>query len=35
MTHEDIARHLGITTRMVRRYLTAGYAELRRQLVAE
>jgi RNA polymerase sigma-70 factor (ECF subfamily) len=35
MTHEDIARHLGITTRMVRRYLTGGYAELRRQLLAE
>ena len=35
MTHEQIARHLGITTRMVRRLLTAGYAELRRRLMAE
>jgi RNA polymerase sigma factor (sigma-70 family) len=32
MSHEEIARQLGITTRMVRRLLTAGYAELRRQL---
>jgi RNA polymerase sigma factor (sigma-70 family) len=35
MTHEEIARHLSITTRMVRRFLTTGYAELRRQLLAE
>lgn len=35
MTHEDIARHLGITTRMVRRFLATGYGELRRRLAAE
>lgn len=35
MTHEEIARQLGITIRRVRRLLTAGYAELRRQLIAE
>ena len=35
MTHEQIARHLGITGRMVRRYLAAGYAELRRRLIVE
>lgn len=35
MTHDEIARQLGITGRMVRRLLTAGYAELRRQLAAE
>jgi RNA polymerase sigma-70 factor (ECF subfamily) len=35
MSHEDISRHLGITTRSVRRHLTTGYAELRRQLLAE
>jgi RNA polymerase sigma-70 factor (ECF subfamily) len=29
MTHEEIARHLGITTRMVRRLLTTAYAQLR------
>jgi RNA polymerase sigma factor (sigma-70 family) len=29
MSHEEIARHLGITTRMVRRLLTTGYAHLR------
>jgi RNA polymerase sigma factor (sigma-70 family) len=29
MSHEEIARHLGITTRMVRRLLTSGYAHLR------
>ncbi len=35
MTHEQIARHLGITSRMVRRFLTTGYAELRRRLIPE
>ena len=34
MSHDEIARQLGITNRMVRRLLTAGYAELRRQLGA-
>lgn len=34
-SHEEIARHLGITTRMVRRCLTTGYAHLRRTLVLE
>jgi RNA polymerase sigma factor (sigma-70 family) len=32
MTHEEIARHLAITSRMVRRYLTTGYAQLRQRL---
>ena len=32
MTHEEIARHLGITTRRVRRFLSTGYAELRKRL---
>lgn len=31
-SHEEIAQHLGITTRMVRRLLTAGYAQLRSQI---
>jgi RNA polymerase sigma-70 factor (ECF subfamily) len=35
MSHDEIARRLNITTRMVRRLLTAGYAELRRRLMAE
>jgi RNA polymerase sigma-70 factor (ECF subfamily) len=35
MSHEEIARQLGITTRMVRRLLTTGYAELRRRLTVE
>ena len=35
MTHEEIARHLAITSRMVRRYLTTGYAQLRQRLFAE
>lgn len=35
MTHEEIARHLAITSRMVRRYLTTGYAELRQRLFPE
>jgi RNA polymerase sigma factor (sigma-70 family) len=29
MSHEEIARHLGITTRMVRRLLTTAYMQLR------
>lgn len=29
MSHDEIARHLGITARMVRRLLTTGYAHLR------
>lgn len=32
MSHEEIAAHLGITTRMVRRYLTTGYAHLRERI---
>jgi RNA polymerase sigma-70 factor (ECF subfamily) len=32
MSHEEIAGHLGITTRMVRRYLTTGYAHLRERI---
>lgn len=32
MTHEEIAQHLAITSRMVRRYLTTGYAQLRQRL---
>lgn len=35
MTHEEIARHLAITSRMVRRYLTTGYAQLRQRLFDE
>jgi RNA polymerase sigma factor (sigma-70 family) len=35
MTHDEIARHLGITTRMVRRFLSTGYAELRLRLLTE
>jgi RNA polymerase sigma-70 factor (ECF subfamily) len=35
MTHEEIARHLGLTSRMVRRHLASGYAELRRRLISE
>jgi RNA polymerase sigma factor (sigma-70 family) len=35
MSHEEIARHLGITTRMVRRLLTAGYAQLRRTIALD
>lgn len=31
-SHEKIAERLGITPRMVRRYLTAGYAHLRRSI---
>lgn len=29
MSHEEVARHLGITTRMVRRLLTTAYTQLR------
>lgn len=32
MTHEEIANHLSITPRMVRRLLTTGYAELRARI---
>jgi RNA polymerase sigma-70 factor (ECF subfamily) len=35
MTHEEIARHLAITPRMVRRHLSTGYSELRRRLLKE
>lgn len=34
-THEEIAAHLGVSTRMVRKYLTEGYASLRGSLVKE
>lgn len=34
-THEEIATHLGVSTRMVRKYLTTGYASLRDSLVKE
>ena len=32
MSHDEIAHHLGITARMVRRYLTTGYAHLRERI---
>lgn len=32
MSHGEIAEHLGITTRMVRRMLTTGYAQLRARI---
>lgn len=32
MSHEEIAAHLGITPRMVRRMLTTGYAQLRARI---
>jgi RNA polymerase sigma factor (sigma-70 family) len=35
MSHEEIAGHLGITPRMVRRLLTTGYAHLRREVVVD
>jgi RNA polymerase sigma-70 factor (ECF subfamily) len=35
LSHEEIAEHLGITTRMVRRMLTTGYAQLRTQVVLD
>ncbi len=34
-THQEIAQQLGISPRMVRKDLTAGYAALRRNLVKE
>jgi RNA polymerase sigma factor (sigma-70 family) len=34
-THEEIASYLGISTRIVRKLLTAGYADLRRLLVKD
>lgn len=34
-THEEIAAHLGVSQRMVRKYLTTGYASLRDTLVRE
>jgi RNA polymerase sigma-70 factor (ECF subfamily) len=33
LSHEQIAEHLGITPRMVRRMLTTGYAQLRANIV--
>jgi RNA polymerase sigma factor (sigma-70 family) len=33
LSHEQIADHLGITPRMVRRMLTTGYAQLRAHIV--
>ena len=35
LTNEEIAAHLGITKRMVRRHLVIGYAELRARLIPE
>jgi RNA polymerase sigma factor (sigma-70 family) len=35
MSHDEIAGRLNITTRMVRRLLTTGYAQLRQYLIAE
>jgi RNA polymerase sigma factor (sigma-70 family) len=35
MTNDEIARHLDITKRMVKRYLASGYAELRVRLIPE
>jgi RNA polymerase sigma factor (sigma-70 family) len=35
MTNDEIARHLDITKRMVKRYLVSGYAELRVRLMPE
>jgi DNA-directed RNA polymerase specialized sigma24 family protein len=32
MSHDEIAGHLGITPRMVRRMLTTGYAQLREHI---
>lgn len=34
-THQEIARHLGVSQRMVRKYLTIGYAGLRQSLVKD
>lgn len=35
MSHDEIARHLSITNRMVRRLLTTGYAHLRTHIVLD
>jgi RNA polymerase sigma factor (sigma-70 family) len=35
MSHDEIARHLGITNRMVRRLLTAGYTQLRHSITLD
>lgn len=35
MSNDEIAQHLGITKRMVRRHLVSGYAELRARLIPE
>lgn len=35
LSHGEIAGHLGITTRMVRRMLTTGYAQLRTHVVLD
>jgi RNA polymerase sigma factor (sigma-70 family) len=35
MTNEEIAAHLGITKRMVKRHLAIGYAELRARMTPE
>ena len=35
MTNDEIAHHLGITKRMVKRHLVTGYAELRTRLILE
>jgi RNA polymerase sigma factor (sigma-70 family) len=35
MTNDEIANHLGITKRMVKRHLVSGYAELRARLIPE
>lgn len=35
MSHDEIARHLSITPRMVRRLLTTGYAHLRSNVVLD
>lgn len=35
MSHEEIARHLGITPRTVRRLLTTGYTQLRNNVVLD
>lgn len=34
-THEEIAAHIGISTRMVRKLLATGYAGIRRHLIKE
>ena len=34
-SHEEIAQHLGIKVRMVRKHLSSGYAILRRRLIKE